>query len=136
VRRATVVVADRHNEIRTVFREFFASSQHYRMVGEASNGVEVVDVVDRLKPDFVVLDSELPRRNGIEVTRIIKQRRASTRVIIATLFDDPLYKARALQAHADAFLVKSSLKGSLESVFGVGLGEKKRRPRSAAPRSR
>jgi DNA-binding NarL/FixJ family response regulator len=88
------------------------------VVGEASNGIQAVDEVDRLRPDLVLLDLELPLRNGLEATRMIKQRHAHTRVIVSTLFDDPLYRAKAREVNVDGIVVKSSLKHSLESIFG------------------
>jgi DNA-binding NarL/FixJ family response regulator len=116
--RTRVLVADGHREIRRVVREFFEAQGGYLVVGEASNGIQAVDEVDRLRPDLVLLDLELPLRNGLEATRMIKQRHAHTRVIVSTLFDDPLYRAKAREVNVDGIVVKSSLKHSLESIFG------------------
>lgn len=116
--RTRVLVADAHREIRRVVREFFEAQGGYLVVGEASNGIQAVDEVERLKPDLVLLDLELPLRNGLEATRLIKQRHAHTRVVVSTLFDDPLYRAKAHEVNVDGIVVKSSLKRSLESIFG------------------
>jgi DNA-binding NarL/FixJ family response regulator len=118
--RTRVLVADGHREIRRVLREFFETQPGYLVVGEASDGIQAVDEVERLKPDLVLLDLELPLRNGLEATRMIKRRHAQTRVVVSTTFDDPLYRAKASEVNADGIVVKSSLKRSLESVFGSG----------------
>jgi len=118
--RTRVLVADGHREIRRIVREFFEAQGGYLVVGEASNGIQAVDEVDRLKPDLVLLDFELPLRNGLEATRMIKQRHARTRVVVSTLFDDPIYRAKAYEVNADGIVVKSSLESSLEWVFGSG----------------
>jgi DNA-binding NarL/FixJ family response regulator len=116
--RTRVLVADGHKEIRKVIREFFEGRRGYLVVGEASNGIQAVEEVERLKPDLVLLDLDLPLRNGLEATRLIKQRNADTRVIVSTLFDDPLYRAKAHEVNVDGVVVKSSLKHSLELMFG------------------
>lgn len=118
-RKMRVLLADGHKEVRKVVREYINSLSGFQVVGEATDGNGAIEEAERLKPDVVVLDFELARHNGLEPIRIIKERSASTKIVIATLFDDPLYKAKAQQAHVDGVIVKASLKHSLASVFST-----------------
>ncbi|MGD0591527.1 MAG: response regulator transcription factor, partial [Bacteroidota bacterium] len=89
------------------------------VVGEAINGGEAVEKVEQLFPDVVLMDIAMPLMNGLEATRIIKQRWPETKVLIATTYDDPTYRLQALEARADGYILKGSLKPSLEATFGI-----------------
>jgi len=68
----------------------------------------------------------MPKTNGLEATRIIKKRWPETRVMIATMHDNPIYRLQAREAKADAFILKTSLKPALEREFGYFGGSHRR----------
>jgi two-component system NarL family response regulator len=113
----TVLVADNHGEVREVVCEYLNSFPGVRVIGEAHNGFEVIAEVERLKPDLVLIDVGLPKLGGVEATRIIKRRFASTKVFLSTLFDEPLYEREAQRVSADGLVSKSHLKRSLTSLM-------------------
>jgi DNA-binding NarL/FixJ family response regulator len=119
-----VLIADDHRDFRRVVREFLDRMPNVSVVGEAINGGEAVEKVEQLFPDFVLMDIAMPQMNGLEATRIIKQRWPETKVLIATTYDDPTYRLQALEARADGYILKGSLKPSLEATFGVQRLEK------------
>jgi len=114
-----VLIADDHRDFRRVVREFLNRIPNVAVVGEATNGGEAVAQVELLFPDVVLMDISMPHMNGLEATRIIKQRWPDTKVLIATTYDDPTYRMQALEARADGYILKGSLKPSLEATFGV-----------------
>jgi len=114
MKRIRVLIADDHVDFRRVVHEFLDKLPEVAVVGEACDGVEAVEKVELLSPDVVLMDIAMPRSNGLEATRIIKSRWPSTRVLIATMHDNPLYRIQALEAKADGFVVKTSLKPMLE----------------------
>lgn len=114
-----VLIADDHRDFRRVVREFLDRMPNVSVVGEAINGGEAIEKVEQLFPDVVLMDISMPKMNGLEATRIIKQRWPETKVLIATTYDDPTYRLQALEARADGYILKSSLKPSLEATFGV-----------------
>jgi DNA-binding NarL/FixJ family response regulator len=67
------------------------------------------------------MDITMPRRNGLEATRIIKSRWPSKKIVIATMHDSEYYRAQAEEAHADGFVVKSSIRSGLLATFGQGV---------------
>ena len=114
-----VLIADDHRDFRRVVREFLDRLPNVSVVGEAINGGEAVEKVEQLFPDVVLMDIAMPQMNGLEATRIIKQRWPETKVLIATTYDDPTYRLQALEARADGYILKGSLKPSLEATFGI-----------------
>ena len=118
-KNVTVLVADCHGEIREAVCEYLNRIQGVHVVAEALNGFEVIAKVERLKPDIVLLDVGLPELNGIETARIIKRRFASTKVYLATLFDEALYEMEAHRVSADGIISKSQLKRSLSSMMRI-----------------
>jgi two-component system, NarL family, response regulator LiaR len=119
MKRIKVLIADDHRDFRRVVREFLDRMPNVSVVGEAINGGEAVEKVAQLFPDVVLMDIAMPKMNGLEATRIIKQRWPETKVLIATTYDDPTYRLQALEARADGYILKGSLKPSLEATFGV-----------------
>lgn len=79
----------------------------HRVVGTARDGLELVDLAIRLKPNLVVLAITIPRLNGIDATRIIKARLKNAKVLVLTRHDSPRYVQAALAAGADGYVLKS-----------------------------
>lgn len=117
--RIKVLIADDHRDFRKVVHEFLDRLPNVSVVGEACDGIEAVESVERLQPDVVLMDIAMPLSSGLEATRIIKQRWPSTKVLIATMHDNPVYRMQAQEAKADGFMLKSAMKPSLEATFGV-----------------
>ncbi len=117
-----VLLADDHAEFRRLVCDFLNKMPHVSVVGEAADGKSAVEQVARLNPHLVLMDISMPEQNGIEATRIIKQRWPHTLVVIATTHDNQIYRLQAEEAKADGYVMKSDLKPVLESVFGVAPG--------------
>lgn len=109
-----VLLADDHSEFRRVIHAFLSRLPNISVVGEAQNGEEAVQKVRQLTPDVVLMDISMPRQNGLEATRIIKEQMPGVKVLITTMHDNAFYRNGAAEVHADGFLVKSSLKSDLE----------------------
>lgn len=74
------------------------------VVGEAADGREAVRLVEKCQPDVVLMDARMPVMDGLEATRLIKDRWPEVKVVVLTMYAS--YRADALAAGADAFLVK------------------------------
>lgn len=119
MKRIRVLIADDHRDFRKVVHDFLEQLPNVSVVGEACDGDEAVEQVGKLTPDIVLMDIQMPHKNGLEATKIIKDRWPETKVLIATMNDDPAYRDQARLAHADGFIVKSDLKPSLEQTFAL-----------------
>ena len=119
MKQIKVLVVDDQEDIRRVVIDFLNRLPNINIVGEAVDGDEAIEKTETLSPDIVLMDIAMPKKNGIEATRIIKQRWPDMKVMIETTYDNPVYRIRALDANADGYILKSSLKNVLEEVFGV-----------------
>jgi two-component system, NarL family, response regulator NreC len=119
MKRVTVLIADNHRNLLKVIHDFLDQLPNVSVVGEARNGDDAVKKVKRLIPDFVLMDISMPQMNGLEATRIIKQRWPDTKVLLSSTFDDPIYRREALNVKADGYILKESLVPSLEAFFAL-----------------
>jgi DNA-binding NarL/FixJ family response regulator len=106
----TVVVADDQALVRAGFRVLVNSASDLEVVGEASDGIEAVELVEATRPDVVLMDVRMPRMDGLEATRqIVKsQGAAGSRVLMVTTFDLDEYIFDALRFGASGFVLKDT----------------------------
>ena len=106
----SVVVADDQALVRGGFVVLVDAADDMRVVGEAANGAEAVDLVARYDPDVVLMDIRMPVTDGIEATRqiVATTEGAATKVLILTTFDLDEYVYGALRAGASGFLLKDT----------------------------
>ncbi|MGA5198707.1 response regulator [Streptomyces exfoliatus] len=104
----TVLIADDQPMQRFGFRMLLESQDDMTIVGEATNGTEAIRLVDRHRPDVVLMDIRMPGLDGIEATRRIIATGARTRILIVTTFDLDEYAYDGLRAGASGFLVKDA----------------------------
>ena len=119
MKQIKVLVVDDRQDFRRIVLDFLKPLPNINVVGEAVDGDEAIEKAETLLPDIILMDVSMPKKNGIEATRIIKQRWPDIKVMIETTFDDPLYRIQALEAKADGFILKSSLKPGLEAAIDM-----------------
>jgi two-component system, NarL family, response regulator NreC len=119
-----ILLADDHAVVRQGFKMILNAQADMEIVGEAGNGREAVDLVEKLKPDVVVMDVAMPELNGIEATRRVSDVSPHTRVIALSMHKDSVYVREVLRAGARGYLLKDSGAGDLVSaVRAVACGE-------------
>ena len=103
-----VVIADDQALVRAGFKMILEAEPEIEVIGEAEDGVEAVEMINRLKPDVALMDIRMPRLNGLEATRQVVNGGgdAATRVLVLTTFDLNEYVYEALRAGASGFLLK------------------------------
>jgi DNA-binding NarL/FixJ family response regulator len=99
-----VLIADDRPGSRQGLRAVLDMWPTVEVVCEAADGQEAVHFVEKCRPDVVLMDARMPVMDGLEATRLIKERWPRVKVIVLTTY--PEYQAHALAAGADAFLVK------------------------------
>lgn len=102
-----IVIAEDHALIRDGLQTIINLQDDMEVVGFAENGDEACQVTGELMPDLVLMDIQMPQMDGIEATKIIKQKYPNTAVLILTTFADDDYIVDGLVAGADGFLVKN-----------------------------
>ncbi|MBM7443131.1 response regulator transcription factor [Streptomyces sp. HB132] len=120
-----VVLVDDQPLIRSGLCVLIADTHDLEVAGEAGDGAEAVELVQRLRPDVAIMDIRMPGTDGIEATRRINaDPESKTRVLILTTFDGDEYVYGALRAGASGFLVKDMpLKTILDGVRVVAAGD-------------
>jgi two-component system, NarL family, response regulator DesR len=103
-----VVLCDDHEIVREAIKSRMAGIPGIEMVGEAVDGDEVIEQVEKLEPDVAIVDIELPGIDGIEATRKILDTKPETRVIVFTAHAQPDLLSLALKAGASGYVLKSA----------------------------
>jgi DNA-binding NarL/FixJ family response regulator len=103
-----VLIVDDDALVRAGLSMMLAGSEEVRVVGEASDGAEVLAAVDRLTPEVVLMDVRMPEVDGLAATEALRARERAPHVIVLTTFDADEYVLRALRAGAAGFLLKDT----------------------------
>ncbi|WP_218081276.1 response regulator [Anthocerotibacter panamensis] len=124
MKKIKVLIADDHALIRSGIRIMLLTANDMTVVGEASDGEEAMQLYDRLKPDVLLLDISMPTLDGIEVTRLLKQRYPEAKILIVTMHESEEYLFRIMRAGASGYLLKNSDKQELlQAIRSVAAGE-------------
>jgi RNA polymerase sigma factor (sigma-70 family) len=101
-----LILGDDHKMFRDGLRPLLARHKDLEVVGEASDGREVVELVESLRPDLVILDVTMPVLNGVEAARRIRQLDPGIRVAMLSMHSDRRFVLESLNAGASAYLLK------------------------------
>jgi DNA-binding NarL/FixJ family response regulator len=104
----TLVLADDHRAVREGLRARLSDEPGLDIIGEAADGREALEAVERLQPDVLVVDVVMPHLNGLEVTRRIGALSSRTNVLVLSMYANEAYVLEALQAGARGYVLKSS----------------------------
>ena len=119
-----VLLADDHAVLRAGLRALLSAEPDIEVVGEAADGQEAVALVERLKPDVVVMDITMPRLDGLRATRQITTHHPEIRVLVLTMHAEEQYLLQVLEAGGSGYVVKNSAdRDLLEAIRVVHRGE-------------
>jgi DNA-binding NarL/FixJ family response regulator len=128
-----IVLADDHALVRQGTRRMLEEHAELRVVGEAGDGVEALDMVERLKPDVLILDVRMPKLSGVEVVRRLRGRSVPTRVLVLSAYDDDEYIVTLMKAGASGYLLKTApVEELVEAIRSIYQGESVLHPAIAA----
>ena len=116
----TLLIVDDHAGFRAFARELF-DPDRLEIAGEAADGEEALEAVERLRPDVVLLDVQLPRLDGFEVARRLAREDRGPCVVLTSTREASDYGGRIAASPARGFIPKAELSGdALEAVVGGG----------------
>ncbi len=122
VRRPSVLIADDH----TIVAEGLVKllSRRFNVIGTVADGSALIEAAERLRPDIIVADLNMPSMGGLEALERLKQRGVASKFVILTMHKDASIAAKAMRAGASAFLLKHSagneLIGAIDQVLNGG----------------
>lgn len=121
----SAVLADDHPIVRQGLRTLLEDEDHCQVIGEASDGLTAIDLIERLQPDVAILDVQLPDLNGLEVARRVRQKSPRTRVVMLSMYSDEPFVLDALRQGASGYVLKDSATTELlQAVHAVMRGER------------
>jgi DNA-binding NarL/FixJ family response regulator len=109
----SILLADDHPVLRLGLRGLLEAQPDFSVVGEASDGLEAIELIERLQPNVLILDLMMPSLGGMEVLRITRQRSPQTRVVVFSLHNNSSFVAEALRNGAAAYVLKGCTEGNL-----------------------
>jgi DNA-binding NarL/FixJ family response regulator len=119
-----VLVAEDHAVMRATIRHLLAEAPDIDIVGEAVNGIEALHFTQKLQPDVLLLDMEMPGLPGPDVARQLKAMQSSTRILVLSAYNDGQYVQSLLDYGAAGYLLKGEDSGTiLAAIRGVARGE-------------
>jgi len=106
VNKIRIILADDHVVVRQGLRSLIDQEPDMLVIGEAGDGLQLLEMVEQLRPDVVLMDIRMPNLNGIDAAEEIQQHFPATHVVILTMHADRAYVERAIQARVFGYVLK------------------------------
>ena len=121
----TIVLAEDHHIVRQGLKALLTAEKTFRLLGEAGDGLEALRLVEKHKPNVLVLDLMIPRLHGLEVARRVRDEHSATRVLVLSMHSDEPYVVEALRSGALGYVLKDCTTSNLaEAIRSVAAGKR------------
>jgi DNA-binding NarL/FixJ family response regulator len=117
-----IVIADDHWTVRDGLKWMLSDETDIDVVGEAANGVELLEILATTDADIVLLDVNMPEMGGLEALEVLRKESPSLGVIVLSMHDKVVYVKRAVELGANGYLLKSAGKDELVRAIGIVAG--------------
>lgn len=105
-----LALVDDHSLVRDGIKALLSVVHNVTVVGEAENGARAMEMVEQCKPDLLLVDINLPDINGLVLTRKIREKHPSLRVLVLSMHDSKEYVSESLRAGASGYVLKTPLR--------------------------
>lgn len=116
-----ILLADDHKMIREGLKQLLEMYDDIKVVGEAGDGFECLNLADKTHPDVILLDINMPNLDGLQVLNIIKTQKMDCKVIVLTIHNEIEYLIKAIDFNCDGYILKDSdfdtLKNAIMTVY-------------------
>lgn len=116
-----IIIADDHNVVREGIKQLLEIDGDIKVVGEAKDGFECLDLLEKVTPDVLLLDINMPNLNGLQVLERIREGNKKVKVLILTIHNEIEYLVKAVNIGVDGYVLKDSdsyeLKKAIYSVY-------------------
>ena len=120
-----VLLADDHTIVRNGIKTLLSGFDDLEIIGEASNGLEAIEMVKAFSPEILLIDIAMPRMTGLQAADVISKKYAATRSLILSMHDNDDYILKAVEVGAYGYLLKDTSKEELyNAILAVARGEK------------
>lgn len=115
-----IMIVDDQEIVREGLKMILSLDKEINILGEASNGEELIDLLEKVQSDVILMDVRMPKMDGVEATKIIKEKYENLKVIILTTFNEDEYIFKAIKNGADGYLLKDAgLKDIVKAIKSV-----------------
>lgn len=119
-----IIIADDHMMIREGLKQLLELDGTMKVIAEANDGEECLNLLNKkIHPDILLLDINMPKKNGIEVLEYIKQNKIPVKVLILTVHNEVEYLLKAVDIGIDGYLLKDSSYDELKEAIDVVISE-------------
>ncbi len=119
-----VVLAEDNDIVRKGIRRLIDKNRSIEVVGEAKDGNEAIRLVKEMSPDILLLDVEMPRKDGIEVARQVNRMARKPHILVLSAYNDPEYIQAMLGIGVAGYLIKDEApRRIIQAILGVAQGE-------------
>lgn len=120
-----IVLADDHAVLRSGLKALLNSSPQFEVIGEAENGLEAINMVEKLQPTVLLLDLSMPDMNGMDCIKEIRSRGLTCPILVLTMYDDAEYITEVMRSGANGYVLKKSADTELiECIIKIHTGKK------------
>lgn len=112
-----VIIVDDHEIFRNGLKMILSKLKYVKIVGEAANGQEFLDIIEKKKADIVLMDIEMPVMNGVEATEIARKKYPDLKIIVLTMFNDEDYIKEMMDLGVKGYLIKNIKKDLLDTAI-------------------
>src|SRR5215207_3865983 len=121
---ARIIIADDHDLVREAMRSVLDRQPDLHIIDEAKDGQEAIELCRLHRPDLVLMDVRMPNVNGVEATQMIKDELPTTKVLLTSASENPVWISEAVRAGADGYVLKlSPVQELVDAIRGVLRGE-------------
>ena len=119
-----IILVDDHEMFRNGIKSLIEQENMGEIIGEAKNGEEFLQVLNRITPDIVLMDIDMPKLNGVDASEMALSRNSNLNILILSMYDDYSHYSRLIVAGVKGFISKSCGKSELErGILAVANGE-------------
>ena len=119
-----ILIADDHLMVREGLKQLLELDGDIKVISEASDGLECLDLLNHIRPDVVLLDINMPKMNGLEVLQEIRKQKMNIKVLVLTIHNEVEYLLRAVDIGINGYILKDSESSVLKkAIFAVHNGE-------------
>ena len=119
-----ILIADDHLMIREGLKQLLELDGDIKVISEASDGLECLDLLNHIRPDVLLLDINMPKMNGLEVLQEIRKQKMNIKVLVLTIHNEVEYLLRAVDIGINGYILKDSESSVLKkAIFAVHNGE-------------
>jgi DNA-binding NarL/FixJ family response regulator len=120
----TALIVDDHEVVREGLRLSLSRAPHIRVVGEASDGQQAIDLAERRRPDVIIMDVRMPGMDGLDATKVLSEKLPDVSVLIFTAYSERSLLSRGLESGAKGYILKEAPHETLvRAIDKVAKGE-------------